>query len=132
MKEIDKELLIKDLSARLPYGVICKLSVKGADVSITEKLDLGGLEHFIFGTMDVKPYLRPMSSMTKEEKYIYRHMLGAQLNSEGESIMFVYIEDFPVVIDWLNKNHFDYRKTPDGETMIEAGLALEAPEDMYE
>ena len=124
--------MIKDLSARLPYGVICKLSVKGADVSITEKLDLGGLEHFIFGTMDVKPYLRPMSSMTKEEKYIYRHMLGAQLNSEGESIMFVYIEDFPVVIDWLNKNHFDYRKTPDGETMIEAGLALEAPEDMYE
>lgn len=74
---------------------------------------------------DIKPYLRPMSSMTKEEKYTYRHMLGATLNSEGESIMFVYVEDFPAVIDWLLAHHFDYRG------LIEEGLALEAPEGMY-
>ena len=55
----------------------------------------------------------------------YRHMLGAQLNSEGVSIMFVYIEDFPVVIDWLNAHHFDYRD------LIDKGLALEAPTDIY-
>jgi hypothetical protein len=63
--------------------------------------------------------------MTKEEKYTYRHMLGATLNSEKESIMFVYVEDFPAVIDWLNAHHFDYRD------LIEKGLALEAPEGMY-
>ena len=60
-----------------------------------------------------------------EEKYIYRHMLGATLNSEGESIMFVYVEDFPTVMDWLNAHHFDYRG------LIPMGLALEAPEEMY-
>lgn len=63
--------------------------------------------------------------MTKEEKYEYRHMLGATLNSEGESIMFVYVEDFSIVVDWLNEHHFDYRG------LIEMGLALEAPEGMY-
>ena len=42
MKIEERQLLLKDLCARLPYGVICKLSDKGADVSITEKLNLGG------------------------------------------------------------------------------------------
>lgn len=71
MTQEEKQLLLKDLCARFPYGVMCRLSVKGVNISITEKLDLGGLEHFIYGTMDVKPYLRPMSSMTKEERKEY-------------------------------------------------------------
>lgn len=125
MTQQEKDLLLKDLCGRLPHGVMCRFSVKDVDISITEKLDLGGLEHFIYGTMDVKPYLRPMSSMTEEEKYIYRHMLGATLNSEGESIMFVYEEDFSMVMDWLNEHYFDYRG------LIPMGLALEATEGMY-
>lgn len=110
-----KQLLFKDLCARLPYGVICKLSAKGANISITEKLDLGGLEHFIFGTIDVLPYLRPMSSMTEEEENEYR-----AINCyEG---LFPRNED---ALDYVLEHHFDYRG------MIEKGLALEAPEEMY-
>ena len=112
MTQEDKQLLMKDLCARLPYGVKCRLSVKGANVSITEKLDLGGLEHFMFGTMDVLPYLRPMSSMTEEEETYY--------NTVYFTLNFYKKED------WLNAHHFDYRG------LIEKGLALEAPEGMYE
>lgn len=109
MTRQEKQLLFKDLCARLPYNIICSLSVKGVDVSITEKLDLCGLDHFIFGTMDVKPYLRSMSSMTEKEKNVYVNTFLAMWDA----------------IDWLNAHHFDYRG------LIEKGLAIEAPEDMY-
>ena len=105
MTQEDKQLLLKDLTARLPYGVICEFSKD--KISVTAKLGLSGLEEFICGT-DVKPYLRRMSSMTEEEK-----------------------EDFEAfrcidgLFDWVNTNHFDYRG------LISMGLALEAPEGMY-
>ena len=116
MTQEEKQLLLKDLCSRLPYGVKCKLSAKGADISITEKLETGGLEHFIFGTMDVKPYLRPLSSMTEEEwdEYYHYGTVGT-LNLKNEACG----------IDWLNAHHFDYRG------LIEKGLALEAPAGMY-
>ena len=116
MAQKDKQLLMKDLCGRLPYGVMCRLSVKDVDISITEKLDTGGLEHFIYGTMDVLPYLRPMASMTEEETKEYRNL------SDHECV-----DDFlnMEAIDWLNEHHFDYRG------LIEKGLALEAPEGMY-
>lgn len=128
MTQEDKELLLKDLCARLPYGIFVRVEGERYFNEVKDpyptKLSLGDylLED---ENVTLLPYLRPMSSMTKEEKYIYRHMLGAQLNSEGESIMFVYIEDFPAVIDWLNAHHFDYRG------LIEKGLALEAEDGMY-
>ena len=120
MTQEDKELLLIDLCARLPYGV----KFQGEDSNV---YTLDAANYFAFQVEDVvfKPYLRPMSSMAEEEKYTYRHMLGATLNSEGESIMFVYVEDFPTVIDWLNEHHFDYRG------LLEKGLALEAPDGMY-
>ena len=62
----------------------------------------------------IKPYLRPMASMTEEEKINYR----AFFNYDGVE----YPDEY---IDWLNKNMFDYRG------LIEKGLALEAPEGMY-
>ena len=74
-------------------------------------MELGGLEHFISGTMDIKPYLRPMSSMTEDE--------GVEL--DNTVIMGNYGDD----ADWLNAHHFDYRG------LIKKGLALEAPEGMY-
>lgn len=126
----EKWLLFKDLCSRLPYNVICKLSVKGADVSITEKLDLGGLEHFMFGTMDVKPYLRPMPSMTEEERRYLLEELGfnedlenVELNDFG-SYVYRSVNVLPL-FDWLNEHHFDYHG------LIPMGLALKAPEDMY-
>lgn len=134
MTKEDKDLLLKDLCGRLPYGVVCKFFYtenKKSDYGVSfleAEVSFKNIEWFLSHRddfVDMKPYLRPMSSMTKEEKYIYRHMLGATLNSEGESIMFVYVEDFPRVMDWLNSHHFDYRG------LIEKGLALEAPEGMY-
>lgn len=120
MTQEEKQLLFKDLCERVPYGIICKLSVKGADISITEKLDLGGLEHFIFGTMDVLPYLRPMSSMTEEEREEYRTECKKVL------LMRYRVNSHYPVTDWLNAHHLDYRG------LIEKGLALEAPEGMYD
>ena len=120
MTQEEKQLLLKDLCARFPYGVICKLSAKDADVSITEKLEIGGLEHFISGTMDVKPYLRPMSSMTEEELNELEDISCLTLYPNGTQIP--NGKDY----DWLNAHHFDYRG------LIEKGLAIEAPEGMYD
>ena len=129
MTKEDKEILLKDLSARLPYGVkgktlgskTCVLLYIGKDGSVT-----ADTYHCWLESKQFVPYLRPMSSMTEDEKYEYRHMLGATLNSEGESIMFVYEEDFSLIMDWLNKKMFDYRD------LIEKGLALEAPKYTYD
>ena len=137
MKQEEKELLLKDIAARVPYKVIVEQTLFPSNLADKEqKLKSvqanGCVQLYWYKYINelvpihcIKPYLRPMSSMTEEEKYTSRHMLGATLNSEGESIMFVYVEDFPMVIDWLNAHHFDYRG------LIDKGLALEAPEDMY-
>ena len=111
MTQEDKQLLLKDLAARLPYGVICEFSKD--KISVTAKLGLGGLEEFIYGT-DVKPYLRPMSSMTEEEKQGYVIVWDSRQPYLPTEAM-----------DWLNEHHFDYRG------LIEKGLALEAPDGMY-
>lgn len=118
MTQEDKQLLLKDLCARLPYNVICKLSVKGADVSITEKLDLGGLEHFIFGTMDVLPYLRPMLSMTEKEKRKYDILVEETVYRPG-------VLTCSSLINFCHEHHLDHLG------LIEKGLALVAPKDMY-
>ena len=65
---------------------------------------------------EVKPYLRPMSSMTEEEK--------AEYHSLCDSYYGIYFDTVDS-IDWLNAHHFDYRG------LIEKGLAIEAPEGMY-
>lgn len=115
MTEKEKQLLLKDLSARLPYGVICNLSVKGVDVSITEKLEIGGLDHFIYGTMDVKPYLRPMSSLTDEEK--------KEIARIATYTSIIKITD--ELLEFCNSHHLDWRG------LIEKSLAILAPDDMY-
>ena len=68
----------------------------------------------------IKPYLRPMSSMTEEEKKEYRS-LQTWHNFHGMSW---YSNNYKS-IDWLNKKMFDYRD------LIPMGLALEAPKGMY-
>ena len=66
MTQEEKQLLIKELCARVPYGVICEIS--SGSTKIIEPLGIGGLDRFIIGEFNVKPYLRPLSSMTEEEK----------------------------------------------------------------
>ena len=81
----------------------------------------------------VKPYLRPMSNMTDKELVTFLEIKGMNLKSgdlqsfrEGQTAIVSTLPSYSRHIDWLNAHHFDYRG------LIEKGLALEAPEGMYE
>ena len=126
----EKQLLLKDLCARLPYGVKVHLDTddKNFDtdlVGLTSNItaNIHNIENyetieecFIW---NIKPYLRPMSSMTEEERKewllidIETHLDNGVQVLNGEEV------------DFLLSHHFDYRG------LIPMGLALEAPEDMY-
>ena len=110
MTQEEKQLLLKDLCARLPYGVKVHL-VYDEDTEDIREMGLGSLHDIIFDNAEGKPYLRPMSSMSEEEWKEY--------NQIGKSF------SFTDEVDWLNEHHFDYRG------LIPMGLALEAPEGMY-
>ena len=133
MKRESKELLLKYLCAILPYGVICEFY--DGKRTIVKEMGIGGLHDFMFGNMEAKPYLRPMSSMTEEElkelnekfrniAYFfiqeppYYHGLQAQHPDIGS----VEIGEFSEVYDWLNARHFDYRN------LIEKELAIDCTE----
>lgn len=123
MSNEEKQLLLKDLCTRLPYGVII-FYANGKTIEKRE-LGLGSLHDFMFDNAEVKPYLRPMSSMTEEE---IDELTEFHVWNNGESIFLdcdCEMEDISQAIDWLNAHHFDYRG------LIEKGLALEALEDMY-
>ncbi len=114
MTQEDKELLLKDLRERLPYGV--KISYVSLDGKICgEPITLTPID-YKFDIEEVKPYLRPMSSMTKEERKEYHSYCYYYCGNYFDTVR---------SIDWLNAHHFDYRG------LIEKGLALEAPEGMY-
>jgi len=132
----ETELLIRDLCARAPYNdtivdVAYWVSYDGKPELewSKEKLTLSLLhqieeEEGAWGY--IKPYLRPLSSMTEEEKKEYEKV--CELDTEILAKHPMNGEPFPALynsIDWLNKNHFDYRG------LIEKGLAIEAPEGMY-
>jgi hypothetical protein len=147
MKEIDKELLIKDLSARLPYGVKVDIpSDYPFNPPILEGIRYDGeiivdkIRAYDFGYY--KPYLRHESSMTDEEKdelcrlcdfeksyddMDYFTHYGIEVISEycvnGEKIVESTINYN--VIDFFYAHHLDWRG------LIPIGLALEAPEGMY-
>ena len=124
MTQEEKQLLLKDLCARLPYGVKCKVNFDDgtSDVMKLSQLPDGlGMWGFCkdgcYGRSDnFKPYLRPMSSMTEEEYTEF-----------GYDTLRYTMQD----IDWLNAHHFDYRGLIKKRGWSEEGLALEAPEGMY-
>lgn len=142
MKQEEKQLLIKDLCARVPYVTfvyvdwhetedleVCEGYEDGEDEPNIHTLiscDYYGecdLDDNLYKTVyDIKPYLRPISSMTEEEKADY-HFYCETVWDSVEEIYYHY--DTFKSIDWLNEHHFDYRG------LIPIGLALEAPEDMY-
>ena len=140
MTQEDKELLLKDLCARLPYGVkiviqdTFKYSIVSREYHVLDVSNFSDIFCFNYKKFDkhmkkamrerpndivIKPYLLPLSSMTKEQRYEL-HDLIHNLNVlaiNGE------IGDWIVSsseIDWYNKNHFDYRH------LIEKGLAIDA------
>jgi hypothetical protein len=118
MTKEDKELLLKDLSARLPYGV--KINVNGEEDTLLELGVDTGWVNASYDIDDVKPYLRPPSSMTEEERNEYKYLVAFSGNHNGSVNL----------TDWLNEKMFAYR-TINGKDMFELGLALEAPEGMY-
>lgn len=122
MKQEDKDLLLRDLCARLPYGGMMYNTLTKQDIPI---------QYFACMT-DCRPYLRPMSSMTEEEKeqYLSTKVRIRSINREG-NVLAVSYYDTVNTYDWLNAHHFDFRLTSEGLSMIEAGLALEASDGMY-
>lgn len=126
MTQEEKEILLKDLCARLPYGIICRY--EAVVPFLGDVLNYGPLqeirrkgEYFIVNGADclyedVRPYLRPTSSMTEEEEKIYNSFINCIATNECGSWE---------LVDWLNFNQFDYRG------LIPKGIALEAPKDMY-
>lgn len=121
MTQEDKNLLLKDLCARLPYGV--KVQHQHQDylneVQTIEHISrqYGEIEtESVLGFVDdFKPYLRPMSSMTDEEKKEYAKRLFADLGG-------VY-KDYYKALDYLHTIHVDYRG------LIEKGLAIAVTEE---
>lgn len=127
MKELtieEKQLLLKDLCARLPYGVKVKYAIPTLLVCVRNDRDgikvitEGTYSEHIYNIEDIKPYLRPMSSMTEEERKEYCQLADSRVFN-------IFVNPRHELIDWLNKHHFDYRG------LIEKGLALEAPEGIY-
>lgn len=109
----------------LPYGVV-------VDVSRVEEWKQLTLTPFILSNYyddieKIKPYLRPMSSMTEDEKLDYI-ALGDIKRYTNPQFAYLISEQ----LDYLNARHFDYRIDPStGKTLIESNLAIEAPEGMY-
>ena len=115
-QEEEKQLLLKDLCARLPYGV----KFQGEDSNVYT-LDAANYFALQVGDAVFKPYLRPMSSMTEEERREYDKLI-VKCIYDPEAYFF---DNYDRLYDWLLEHHFDYRG------LIEKSLALEAPEDMY-
>ena len=121
MTQEKKDLLLKDLSARLSYGVRVCYKIHSEDEPFDVTLSGLLLDYFNNKTVvEVKAYLRPMSSMTEEEKEKY-----FKWKALFENGLDFFEQDLKDVMDWLNAHHFDYRG------LIQMGLALEATEDMY-
>ena len=132
MKE-EKELLLKYLCASLPYDTIVNVD----NGKYREDMKLRPYHIAAFNNWDIKPYLRPMSSMTKNEKRELQNILsnnkhGVYLkhDEEWEIIVdsyypYIPLEGFTNGFNWLNKKKFDY------QGLIPMGLALSAPEGMY-
>ena len=149
MTQEEKQLLLKDLCGRLPYGVTgvvpvemfngnydiidgsaeydtmnLKVRLEGINadtgdievVNTDDRYSMYDLTNDYFTVEDFTPYLRPMSSMTEEEKIELKTITkGAIQNISLEDIVVTTDEGF----DWLNAHHFDYRG------LIEKGLAME-------
>ena len=132
MTEEEKQLLFNDLCARLPYKPLISAPafsktpafLKGIEITDDGYNDyqiyVEGIGSLFVSAEDIKPYLRPMNSMTDEERDEYEDTLEYDRS-------YYYTISTPTIktIDWLLRNHFDYRR------LIEKELALELTEDMY-
>lgn len=131
MTQEEKQLLLKDLCARLPYRVMYETSYGPRILNDLFIYSNGPIytDHIvgeynqIYGVelQHIKPYLRPMSSMTEDERREYDKLITKCIY-DPEAYFF---DNYDRLYDYLNAHHLDYRG------LIEKGLALEAPEGMY-
>lgn len=130
MTQEDKELLLKDLCARLNTNLVCSIyRIDDYGVGYRDEILSGYCKgdiwnEFYFGddcgigidnVSKIKPYLFPLSSMTEEQKAELMELMYKADTPSG-AIFSENIDYF----DWLNKHHFDYRG------LIEKGLAIDA------
>lgn len=128
MKQEERQLLLKDLSVRLPYNPMVHIH----DLDVTDYdnyLYATDLDSMMSYSISLKPYLRPMSSMTEEEENEYRktmdkytHRLYPNSADFSEHTEYSWTTE---TFDFLNAHHLDYRG------LIPMGLAIEAPKGMY-
>ena len=127
MTQNEKDLLLKDLCARLPYGVVIQEKCVEHDKTFLPNKEVDRLVNIdihanslmtncgsLYYLDEVKPYLFPMSSMNKEQKKEYAHILA--YTSSVEMIQITGESTY----DWLNKNMLDWRG------LIPMGLAIDA------
>lgn len=125
----EKQLLFKDICARLPYGIYCQIKYKRKNKIFEECKQLDGTffnsieclfrsESGAEYSADYKPYLRSMSSMTKKEKNKYDILVEETVYRPG-------------VLTCSSFINFCYEHHLDNLGLIEKGLALEAPDGMY-
>ena len=146
MTQEEKQLLLKDLCARIPYRTLVQLNpgaynkpetciltgIDGEQVYLNVDSDPFGIDH-------IKPYLRPISSITESEIDKLFDILYIDKDGEDEDWIKIndvvgirfffptgkYVENVAEAYDCLNSIHLDYRG------LIKKGLAIEAPEGMY-
>ena len=126
MTQNEKDILLKDLCSRLPYGVKAQIPDEyGGYTSAIESIDIDGFVVDFEGVqMEIEyitPYLFPLSSMTKEQEKEYRKVCDLDMKILENRPM--KGEPFPALYnsqDWLDANHFDYRG------LIPMGLAEDA------
>lgn len=148
MAKEDKQLILSDLCSRLPYRVYVDYSHNAFDVHKGRYIKHGSkcilrcylLDVFLSPRQDekdeyIKPYLRPLSSMTGEESVELSNIINEWSNkdlfylTEEPSLEYalwkINYSISPALFDWLNRKMFDYRG------LIPKGLANVAPEDLY-
>lgn len=133
MTQEEKELLLKDLNARLPYGVKIELTwwIMGEGTYINTIIEPDHIEQLLNdedGDIEIKPYLFPLSRMTEEQLFEVQEILGKNeikiedgflniVDSDRNTITYLEI---PALLEWLYKNHFDIYE------LIPMGLAIDA------
>lgn len=151
MTQEDKELLLKDLCARLPYGVVCadkyvdekfinKWNVLAIDATFGDEFSQVCISNcevtygYKTSITNIKPYLFPLSSMTEEQIEELKDLISQETNILIEQLRNddcgidcgKYHFHTTLELEWLLKNHFDFRG------LIEKGLAVDATgKDIY-
>lgn len=129
MTQEEKELLIKDLCARLPYHLLGKDTFgKTRELKVvypTGTIIAQEINGECCSSCGFVPYLRSMSSITKDEKEEIKPLFSEVIDEFGKRMLVVRQNKMVLYQDWLNAHYFDYRG------LIDKGLALEAPDGMY-